>query len=214
MKKFLLKIALVAFNILIANGFINQADCAVITGGLTLDCTYPALGGAKDDIYLINLAEIASVTRNGSNPQIIEAITLVTGKVAFKYEGKNNSAEPQSSLAKQRYAEVYDHEVMFKVFTNRPTDKVQLELLAQGTVVAIVENNHLNATGNTSFEIYGLGVGLEVVEMTRILSDVDTQGAYNLILRTSEQLKESHLPNTLFITSYAATKAVVTALLT
>lgn len=195
-------------------GFLNTASCAVITAGLSLDCDFPLVGGVKDDIILMNLDDIDSVTRNGSNAQVIEAVTKATGKTGFKFEGKNNSVDPQVSLVKQRYSEVYDHEVMFKVFTNDPTTKLQLEKLVQGKVVAFVHNNHVNSAGNSAFEIYGLSQGLDCVELTRVLNDADTQGAWNVVLRTNEQTKEPHLPNPLFITDYATTLAVFNGLLT
>lgn len=197
---------------LIAQGFINRADCAELTAGLALDCDYPIVGGARDNIWLMSLSAIASVTRNVTNDQIIEAITMDAGKYAWIFEGKNNSVEPQLTLIKQRYSEVYDHEVMFKVFLNTPDAKLQMEKMVQGKLVAIVQNNHLTDVGSTSFEIYGLSVGLEVAELTRIVADADTQGAYNLILRTSETSKEGHLPNPFFITDYATTLTAIEGL--
>ncbi len=209
MKRFLLKLIGL---LLVSQGFINTATCAVISAGLSLDCDFPLIGGVKDDIILMNLDDIASVTRNGTNPQIIEAVTKASGKVGYTFEGKNNSVDPQATLVKQRYSEVYDHEVMFKVFLNTPAAKAQMESLVQGKVVAFIQNNHVNSAGDSAFEIYGLGQGLDLVELTRVLNDVDTQGAYNLILRTSEQTKEAHLPNPLFITDFATTLAVYVGL--
>ena len=210
MKRFLLKLVGL---LLVSQGVINTANCAVISAGLALDCDFPLIGGVKDDITLVNLDDIASVTRNGANPQIIEAVTMVTGKVGFQFEGKNNSVDPQVALVKQRYSEVYDHEVMFKVFLNTPAAKLQMERLVQGKVVAFIQNNHVNSDGDSAFEIYGLGQGLDCLELTRVLNDADTQGAYNLVLRTNEQTKEAHLPNPLFITDFAATLAVYVGLL-
>jgi hypothetical protein len=78
--------------------------------------------------------------------------------------------------------------------------------------IVVIENNFRGETGNAAFEIYGLDVGLELVEMETNKSDAETQGAYVLTLRTPELYKEPHLPATFYVTSYAATKALFNAL--
>jgi hypothetical protein len=197
---------------LFSQGYINNATCANIAAGLTLDCDYPLVGGVKDDLYLMNYAELNSVTRNSTNPQIIEAITLVSGKKAYKFEGKNNSVEPRTALVKQRYADSYEHQVNFMVFSLTPTAKDLIGDLVKGRVIAVCENRHRDASGRTSFEIYGLNAGLEVTELERVANDADTQGAYKLVLKTSEYSREPALPNPMFKTDYSTTKALITAL--
>ncbi|GAI79341.1 unnamed protein product, partial [marine sediment metagenome] len=149
-------------------GFINCAQCGKISADLSLDCDYPPMGGTTEDLILINYEDIESVTRNGDNPQIIEAITRTSLTSSYKFEGKNESLEPQVNLVKQRYADCYDHEVMFIIFLNTPAAKKQIKGMVGGKLVAVVENKHrLSAGGETSFEIYGLGVGLYVMELSR-----------------------------------------------
>lgn len=213
-KLFLSKIAILILNILVAQGYINCTQCGEISAGLEPDCDFPAMGGVYEDLVLMNYDNIDSVTRNGVNKQIIEAITLnTTTDKAYLYKGKNESVEPQVNLVKQRYSDSYDHEVMYIIFLNTPVAKQQIESQVGGKLVAIVQNKHKNSAGDTSYEIYGLGVGLYVMELSRIVVDPDTQGAYKLILRTPDNAKEANLPNPLFITDYAATKAVVDGLL-
>jgi len=131
--------------------------CGSLTADLLQDCDNPMIAGARDRLILINLDEILSVTKN-ANPLIVEDITLIPGGAeAFQVDGKNNSNEPGFALVKKDFAEVYEHSVKFKVFTNDGATKTQLEAMAKGRVVAIVENNHLGPAGNSAFEIYGLG---------------------------------------------------------
>ena len=187
--------------------------CAKISADVLLDCDNPMLGGANDRLILVNKDDIASVTYNMTNPLIVENITLATGMEGYEYQGKNNSVEPRSALVKLRYAEVYEHEVIFKVFVNDADTKKQLELMRQSRLIAVIENNHKGDGGDAAFEVYGLESGLELVEMERVVADTETQGAYNLVLRSSENSRESHLPNTYFITDYATTKTDVETLL-
>ena len=194
--------------------------CGEISANILIDCDNPLVGGANDRLILINKAawDAATITRNGTNNQLIENIVLASGDIAYQFEGKNNSVEPRAALVKQRYAEVYDHEVIFKIFGNNAAIKEQVEKLAKGRAIAIIENNYKGDAGAGAFEVYGEETGLELVEMERVTADTDTQGAYNLTLRTSEYAKEAHLPATLFggssPASYAETKAIVDALLT
>ena len=95
--------------------------CGELSANVLIDCDNPLVGGANDRLILINKADWddATITRNGSNNQLIENIAFVSGGVvAYQFEGKNNSVEPRAALVKQRYAEVYDHEVIFKIFGN------------------------------------------------------------------------------------------------
>jgi len=169
--------------------------CSEINASVLFDCDNPMVAGAGDNLYLINKADWddAVITPDGSNPQLITGIVLPSGKTSYKFEGKNYSVEPTQKLVKQKYAEVYDHEVSFKVFVTDAATKLQLEKMSSGSVVAIVENIHRGADGSSAFEIYGMAAGLEVQELERVLADADTQGAFSLILRSSEIAKEPHL---------------------
>lgn len=190
-------------------------NCGKISASIVLNCDYPLIGGSEDRLVLINKDDIVSVTRNGSNPQIIEDIVLTSSPQAYAYEveGKNNSNDIKWTLVKARYSEGYSHEIIFRVFNMSPAVKAFIEDMAKGKFVAISQNNFKGATGNAAFDIHGLDVGLELVEALGDKSDAETQGAPVLTLRTPELFKEPHLPATLFITSFAASKAVVDGLL-
>ena len=192
-----------------------SVNCPGIAGDAFIDCTKPMSAGVKDAyLYLFNYSDLASVTEDGSNPNLLTDITLVATKNIYRYEGKNNSIEPRSALNKQRYAEVWDHELIFKIFDNTAAIKEQLDYLKSTKVIAIVENNYAGTDSATSLEIYGLRAGLEMTVSERIVNDQETQGAYNLTLASGEFAKEPYLPATLWDTDYATTKAIITAYLT
>lgn len=188
--------------------------CAKISANVLIDCDHPMVAGTGDVLTLINKDDWddSVITRDPSNNQLITGITLPTGVVGYKFEGKNSSIEPMQKLVKQKYSEVYDHEVTFKVFKADAATKEQIEKLAGGKVVAIVENLHKGPSGNSAFEVYGESIGLELMDLDRSLANAETQGAFNLILRTPDIAKEAHLPATLFTTDYATTKAIVDGL--
>ena len=174
--------------------------CPGINADVFLDCTKPISAGVKDMLYLVNFADIATIVEDLANPNLIESFTLAAGAFLYRFEGKNNSIDPKSTLVKARYSNTFNHECIFKVFDTK--------------VVAIVENNYKGSTGEVPFEIYGLRSGLEITVMERIVNDQETQGAYNITLSSSEQIKEPYLPATLFDTDYATTKAFLENLFT
>ena len=185
-------------------------SCASISDCVLLDCSNPIVGGANDRIYLINKADIASVVQTG---YLVTDIVLNSGEFIYKYEGQNQSVDLRAALVRQRYAVVYDHEVIFKVFDNTPTVKEQIEALGRGVVVAIVEKNFKGSDGTSSFEIYGLTSGLILNAAESNASDTDTQGAWNLTLVNSEFAKEPGPPLTfLYSGSLTATSAFLEGL--
>jgi hypothetical protein len=187
--------------------------CGAISANMLIDCANPIIGGVKDRLILINRADVASVTRNGTNPQIIEAVTKNSGKVGYLYEGIKSSIDVKVSMVAKKYAVGFSHEITFRVFSNDANTKKQLSALARGEVLAFLENNYRGAAGESSFEMYGWGVGLVVSAMETNKSDSDTQGAYVITLSAPPDKMEPQLPETLFITSYAASLAVFNGLL-
>lgn len=187
--------------------------CGKISANITIDCLNPLQGGVDDRLILINSEDISSITRNVTNPQIIEAIILASGTIGYEVEGKNQSVDGKQTFVKQKYSEVFDHEVNFYVFDITPDIKLQLEKMSKGKLVALLQNNFKGAGGNAAFEIYGLDAGLRLSAMDKDTNNVDTQGAYFVTLKTNDVSKEPHLPATLFLTDYATSLAIVNGLL-
>ena len=187
--------------------------CSGITENVLNNCENPIVGGANDLVWLVNKADIASYTPDGSNPYLVTGLTLNSGAYLYAYEGQNNSVDLRAALVRQRYVSVYDHEAIIKVFDNTPDVKKQLAYLQSGVVVAIVQKNFKASDGLGAFELYGLDAGLILNASESNASDADTQGAWNLTLSTSEQAKEPGPPKTLLIGgTYLATKTAFEAL--
>jgi len=189
--------------------------CGKISANQTINCDNPLQAGSEDTLTLINWEDWldASLTLNSLNPQIVENIILSSGIVAYTMDGKNNSIAPKFEMIKQPFAEVYNHELNYKVFGVNAAAKAQLEKKAKGRFVAIVSNKYKGASGDAAYEIYGADAGLVVTQMIRDVNSSDTQGAFDIILKTSDLSPEPHMPKTLFLTDYATTKAIVEGLL-
>lgn len=182
--------------------------CASISAGYTISCSAPLVPGTEDDILLANKADIDGYTVDGSNPMLVTAITMKSGKQFFKFEGQNMSVEPKSRLVLTRYSRLYEHEARFKIFANSPDDKQTIDNIIKGEVVALVKSKA------GSWELFGKDIGLKVTEMERDPNNTDTGGAYDLLLKTPDTAaKETFLPATFFDTDAATTETAISTLL-
>lgn len=186
--------------------------CGKIAGNILKSCTKPLQGGTKDRAIVINFDDIASIVYNSTNVATIEDIVLTTGKLAYQIDGKNNSIAPKAMMVKQGFENMFDHTIQMKGFDISPDIKEQLNSMKDGRFVVIVENYFKGTDGNSAFEVYGLTSGLELTTLERDPNNADTQGAFDFTFSTALN-KEPKLPNNLFVTSYAASKAVVDGLL-
>ena len=190
-----------------------MALCGGISSGVVYDCDNPIIPGVVPDIILFNLKDIASVTYDVTDDYIITDITLETGKQAYSFEGFRQSARPQYEYVRQPYATAYNHIIDLQVFDITAAQKKNLEAMALGKIVAVVQN--LDKTDTVPYEVYGLDVGMEVNTLTRIAADLETAGSFSLQLMTPEDAgKEPKMPPSWWDTDYATTKIAVDALLT
>jgi hypothetical protein len=181
--------------------------CGDITVGSTYDCDNPLQGGTKPRLVLFNKTDIASVTQSGG---IISAITRVSGKVGYAFSGFKNSNIPSSEKKTAASGQaLFKHQVQFFIYENTQAAKNNMEKMANGQIVAIIQNSKEDAQ---AFEVMGLGVGMEMVDGP-LNNKNENNGAYSITLATAENQGEARLPQTFFITSYAASLAAVDALL-
>lgn len=191
--------------------FFMLAICGELSAEILADCETPLTGGVDTTVYLANKSDIEGVTRDEYNPLLISAITMVTGKKFFRYQGlkgTDNSVEPKDEFVRLKYSSGFDHGTALSVFAIDPDTKYEIEQLSKAVVVAIFQNNMRGEDGSSAFEIRGLDVGLELESLLREPENADTQGAFNIVLKT-QKVKEPHLPATLFDTDFATTLALV-----
>lgn len=198
--------------------FTLYSACGVASAAILFDCVNPLTGGTVSTMYVTNRDDIASVTKNGSNALIIEAITMVATKKFFKLEGRQDGTSGSTVAAsyksvRQTFGKAWEHLIDAMAFKADPATKKELTQWNLADIVAIVENKYRGATGNAAYEVYGLDGGLQIEELERNPNDKDTQGAWKIKFKTHESSMEGNPPYSLFITDYATTKAVVAALI-
>lgn len=182
--------------------------CDQITIGAIYDCQNPLQGGAKSRLILVNLDDIASVTYNSTD--VITAITLSTNKVAYLFEGfKNSLVKSEEMINPESKQSVFRHKIDFTVFDISQAQKNNLQRMALGRFVAIVENTQ---RGSNSFEVYGVNAGLVMAPGVVRASNANN-GAFKLSLQSAEGEEEIKLPQTFLSTDYSTTLTAVNNLL-
>lgn len=185
--------------------------CGAISAGVSPNCSSPMINGDEVTVYLGNRLDIASYSF-GTNPLVIENITMVATKVFYPYVGLKNSNNSKTDLVKLKYTAKYNHELNLIVFNVDAVTKTALENMANGSIVAIVEHKHKGASGESAFEVFGREQGMELTVLTRDQSNADNVGGYAITLASPSGFPESHLPAPLFDTDYATTLAIVNGL--
>ncbi len=175
-------------------------------------CTDPSVIGVEEVYYIFNKSDISGYVRDVTNPQIITGITMKASKKGFRYEGAGDSTKPRWEMVRGTYTQTYDHIVAGIIFERGSAAKKELEGLANGRYVVVVENLHKN--GDAAFEIFGTDIGLVARTMTGDATNADTSGAYPFELGSPEAYKEPHTPATFFSTDLAGTRTALEAIIT
>jgi hypothetical protein len=157
----------------------------------------------------MNTSEIDTVTYDSDGS--VTDLTLVAGASAYVFEQFRTSLTAQYTFVPQTVSVGYDHQITCNVWNVSQIQKNNLERMALGKITAIVEN--VDQNGDSSFEVYGLNVGMEVQTMARIANDLETAGSFAIDLKTSDNTgKEAKMPLSYFDTDYATTKAKIDAI--
>lgn len=166
----------------------------------------PLKSGTMPRMFLFNLTELLSVTESTTTPNLLTAITMATGTVSYTFEGYKQDVKPtQEFVVPTNGGTMFKHALNFIVYDITQLQKNNLQRMAKGKFVAIVENKGKNSE---SFEVYGLGSGMEIIP--GVARDTNANGGgYIISLATPEVESEPMLPQTLFTTDYATTLALV-----
>lgn len=154
------------------------------------DCSNPMVKGAKADGLLINRADInlAGVTYDASNPFLVTALPLASGKTAFDIVqgGKTPFTGTQQEMAEGTYQNTFTNTIQFVILNQGTTTAEQVFALCNGEFVVVLQNN------NGTYQVYGLESGLRVSAMVRELYNDDTLSGW-LITMTEESAVKGNL---------------------
>ena len=189
-------------------------SCGTLTVGITTNCSTKPVGGLDVDVYIANRADIASLTKDGTNDLIVEAITMAATKKFYKFSGLKQSNKASVKMFKGPYFNSWDHGADLIIFSNTADTKAKIiEQMANGDMVMIINNKWRGTAGNQAFEMLGYEVGLTGNVIERVSDDADTQGAWKVTLGPPDGEHEPRTPLSVYDTDYATTLALVEALI-
>ena len=154
------------------------------------DCENPAVKGAKPDGLIINRKDItmSGVTYDSTNPFLITALPLATGKTAFDIiqGGKTPFTGTQQEMVEGTYQNTITNTVQFVILNQGQTTADEIFALMNGEYVVVMQNN------NGTYQVYGLEVGLHASAMVRELYNDDTLAGW-LVTMTEEGAVKGNL---------------------
>lgn len=187
---------------------INRA-CGAIDQGSSVDCEDIPEGGTSAHIYIANYDDISGFTENEG---LITAITMKPGTFFYEFTGFRNDMKKTEELVKPDVGiPKFKHTASLVIYERTQGQKNNIENLLKGNVVAILENL---GKDETSFEVYGKGVGMSGV--AGVVRDAYANGGYfvvNLATPDDEGKLEKKLPQTLLVADYAGTVEYIEGLL-
>lgn len=193
--------------------FINRAQCGGLSSGSAYDCDSPLQAGMVPRVWLGNLSDVDTPTF-GADQSVITDLTLKSGgKAIYVFDGYRQSVNAEFSFVPQTVSSGYKHNIALQVFDLSSLQKLNLEKMALSKIFCIVENQNVVGNANSVFEVFGLGVGMEVETLTRINRDIETAGSFSVGLGTSDnEGQEAKMPLSFFDTDYGTTLAKIVAL--
>lgn len=191
-------------------------NCGAIFMGGGADCDNIPQGGTNARLILFNINDIVSYTTDGDGN--ITAITLVDDATGYEFTGFRNDMKASEDVIKPDVGIAkFKHTTGLLIYENTQVQKNNVEGLARGRFVAIVEKN---GKSDESLEVYGKGVGMEIVAGP-IRNAEENGGFFVVSLSTPDDLGllESKLPQTLKVaiggadSQYQANLAYITSLI-
>ena len=167
-------------------------NCDGLFKGSPYDCDNPPQAGVNPRLILINFEDIDSFTQDGDG--VITNIVLKANTQAYAFQNFRNSLKPEHHLVVSDFSVAWDHQINFFVFEVTQLQKNNLERMASVRTVGIVQNS------NSTVEVYGIRVGMDVITNDRLVADQATAGVYQVQIKTPDNdAKESKLPQTLLV---------------
>ena len=190
-----------------------MANCTGITIGSDYDCADPLKAKVSEALYVGNLADIESITYDVTNPTLITAIVMKTGKQMFTFQGVRSTVKPQVDLVASEVNVGFSHQCDFSVFEVDAAQKENLQAMSTVSQFLIYQNPKDTSLGDAVWEVMGINSGLEMASLVRMPADGTSGGAYTCQLKTPAAASETELPNSFFVTDIATTEAAILVLL-
>lgn len=185
----------------------------LITADMLFDCANAPIGGIEPNVLLFNTLDIdyTTITRDGTNPDIVTNFQLKTGKTGYLLQGVKQVNVAMSELVKKEFSnDKRKHTFNGVVFNASAANKAQLNEMAKGGKYAVMVERKWKGVNNAeAFLIYGLDSGMELT--TEVHNTNENDGVLQFSLASADGYEERYLPSTVLETDYATTKTAYDA---
>ena len=184
--------------------------CNTINAGAAINCLVPPIAGVNNVCYMMNKDDVASMTTETDGS--ISAISMKTGKQAFKFETGNTSINGLYTLKKSGVLNGFTHTGTIIYPADDQAAVENLAKFANSNVIMII--NRRGEDGFGTFLMLGKSQGLVADNIEGDYSSGERDGLPFVTMSTDEQFNEKKPPVHVLDTDYATTLTALEALLT
>lgn len=187
-------------------------DCSKIKTGFTNQvCGKPAIAGTTARVILLSYSDVDK-SKSVVTDNVISSLILKAGATGYEVDSLPNATVGSDTINAGTYLKTHQHNVVVRIFKKSEAAKKFVNGLTNARVIAIVENNDTGDNGDTKYEVYGWGSGLELTEIT-VTTEMTDGVAYQVTLANGTIAQEGSLPMSLFNTDEQTTDLMVEGLL-
>lgn len=169
----------------------------LLTGCISADCENPMYAGVGALGLLMNYSDVANITYDENNGNIINGFTMKTtgeNQTACAYTVQQLGNQPFSgsntALVAGTYGNRFTNTIQLAIVDNGPEISHDvIDNLANGKFIAILVNDYKHSNGDNKYQVYGAAKGLKCTAITREFYG-DNEGAYVVTL-TEENAPKS-----------------------
>lgn len=184
--------------------------CDKINQDQTFNCGDDVSPGNQPIVRLLNVDDLASLTRDPANDRLITGITQVGTTKAFRFTAPKDAAVKSSNSSESgTYSSKVTQTITFPVLVVTPDDKLNMQKAINSKVYAIVEKIRKGADGSNKYHLYGDNGGGELSFEEADDSAGDDNASLYIVTFTATNQK---VPATIFSTDEGTTDTAITAL--
>lgn len=169
----------------------------LLSGCISADCENPLYAGVGALGLLMNYSDVANITYDENNGNIINGFTMKTtgeNQTACAYTVQQLGNQPFSgsntALVAGTYGNRFTNTIQLAIVDNGPEISHDvIDNLANGKFIAILVNDYKHTNGDNKYQVYGAAKGLKCTAITREFYG-DNEGAYVVTL-TEENAPKS-----------------------
>ena len=164
----------------------------ILTGCISVSCSNPVFEGCENTAWIFNKSQIASLTYDQTDPNVITAITMDTHEVGSDdvayvgYQILNLGKTPYTgtniTLQEGNISNSFNETVVFSVQDNSPLCGALLDGIANGSFLVVLENQYDGSDNRGKFQVYGAKKGLKCTAMERQAYDDTQNGGWSVTL--------------------------------